>query len=260
MTNLLIQAPQLPHYEYTPPRKRSTDNSRCTNVCPQCGFSKHQCARICMDCKAVNNRPPEIKEVFFIDGNPCRKLPATKGVYAYVDAHLYDYVMQWRWGAMRSTKEHPWYLFFKLTLDGKKQLVGLHHLVMGVPPAFMLDHKNGNTLDNRARNLRPCTLQNNGFNRKKHRNNTSGYMGVCWHRQSKAWRGSVTYQNKRYYVGRHSTDKAYVAWLRDMLAAKLFGEFATFNFPEKANAWILEMAQSGHQVISSTQGHPCAIR
>lgn len=52
----------------------------------------------------------------------------------------------------------------------------LHRYVYGKD--IMLDHINGNTMDNRKSNLRPCNHQQNCMNRKQRTDNTSGVTGV----------------------------------------------------------------------------------
>lgn len=52
----------------------------------------------------------------------------------------------------------------------------LHRFIMNC--ASMLDHKNGNTLDNRKYNLRECTYRQNSINRKIRTDNKTGYTGV----------------------------------------------------------------------------------
>lgn len=46
------------------------------------------------------------------------------------------------------------------------------------PGDLLIDHVNGDRLDNRISNLRLATVSQNGFNRKIGKNNTSGYKGV----------------------------------------------------------------------------------
>jgi len=54
----------------------------------------------------------------------------------------------------------------------------LHRLIMNPPANIQIDHKNLNKLDNRRCNLRICTHSQNGMNRGKQKNNTTGFKGI----------------------------------------------------------------------------------
>ena len=55
------------------------------------------------------------------------------------------------------------------------------------PQDKVIDHINGNKLDNNITNLRLATRSQNGANRKQQVNNTSGYRGVHWSKESRVW-------------------------------------------------------------------------
>lgn len=65
-------------------------------------------------------------------------------------------------------------------IDGKFKWkhVYLHRLIMSAGKGQYVDHKNGDTLDNRKENLRICTNQQNCFNQKIRKNNKTGVKGV----------------------------------------------------------------------------------
>lgn len=52
----------------------------------------------------------------------------------------------------------------------------------------LIDHINGDKLDNRILNLRVCNKQENSCNAKISSMNTSGIKGVTWHKISNKWR------------------------------------------------------------------------
>ena len=83
--------------------------------------------------------------------------------------------------AMRSSKE------------GK---IRLHRAILNAPENMVIDHLNGNRLDNRISNLRICTQKDNSLNRK----NVKGY---CFDKSKNKW--IVRYRNKFY--GRYDTEE-----------------------------------------------------
>ena len=92
---------------------------------------------------------------------------------------------------------------------------------------LVVDHKNGNSLDNRICNLRVCSPEENNFNRKP--KGKSKYVGVSKHSDGRGYNTYVTKQGKRYSAG-YFTDEVKAAKARDALAVSLFGEFARLNF------------------------------
>ena len=76
------------------------------------------------------------------------------------------------------------------------QIVRLHRLVTQAKEGEIVDHLNGNKLDNRLSNLRICTHKENNQNRK----NTKGYT---WDKSRNKW--TVRYRNKFY--GRYDTEE-----------------------------------------------------
>ena len=129
-------------------------------------------------------------------------------------------------------KNHKWSLInagYAFTRIGKKA-IGLSSLVLGVHATrqYVVDHKDGNTLNNRKNNLRQCTTQENFFNQKLRSNNVSGFKGVHWDKQLGKWRARI----KVNYIGKHlgcfvNKEDAAVAY--NNAALKNYGEFARLN-------------------------------
>ena len=88
------------------------------------------------------------------------------------------------------------------------------------------DHKNRNPLDNRKENLRYATAQENARNRTRQRNNTSGFIGVSWHKQINKWCARIKVNGHSIHIGSYDNkDDAIIARLN--AEVKYFGtEFA----------------------------------
>lgn len=114
---------------------------------------------------------------------------------------------------------------------GGRQPELLHRIilarVLGRPlvKGEVVDHINGNGLDNRRDNLRLATPSQNQWNSKKHIDNTSGYKGVRLSKSTMRWEAKITFQGKFYYLGLFATpEEAYTAYC--VKAQELFGKFA----------------------------------
>jgi len=68
------------------------------------------------------------------------------------------------------------------------------------PP--LVDHIDGNPLNNLIENLREATSAQNQHNRKKPKTNTSGIKNVSWHKTTKKWEVRIGVDNQRLYLGK----------------------------------------------------------
>ena len=111
----------------------------------------------------------------------------------------------------------------------------MHRLVCDSADKPFIDHKNGQRLDNRRANLRPCTHRENMGNRRKGRENTSSqYIGVTWHKQAEKWLAICAGQSLGNFE-----NEVDAAIIRDEVALERYGEFAKLNFPEGPPAnWV----------------------
>ena len=96
------------------------------------------------------------------------------------------------------------------------------------PKGLVVDHINGNTLDNRRSNLRVCTQSQNLMNSKKPSNNKSGFKGISWHKSSKSWQVYIT-ANKKRIIGGYFKCRLLASLKREELTRKHHGRFANFG-------------------------------
>lgn len=162
----------------------------------------------------------------------------TQGQVALVDDEDYEWLSQHKWYARWSRHTSSFYaLRGVLKNEGERgKSIYMVREILGFKQGdnHQSDHRNHNTLDNQRHNLRGCTHQQNMQNRRKHRTwagkkCSSEYIGVFWCKVGKIWKSQITFNNKRFYLGRFQSEiKA--AKIYDIKAQELFGEYANLNF------------------------------
>src|ERR1017187_6539686 len=113
------------------------------------------------------------------------RIPLTQGKFALIDDRDYWLVRQFTWCAQKTGRN--WYARASVS---HTQCISMHRLLAGFPP-FSLDHKNGNGLDNRRRNLRPATSSEQAMNRRLRNDNKTGFTGVYWHKRDGVWHAQI---------------------------------------------------------------------
>ena len=147
----------------------------------------------------------------------------TRGYVALVDDEDYEKLSKHKWRS--APRGNRCYAFRTVGPRNAQATILLHRVIMGAPDGLVVDHINGNTLDNRKENLRLCTTAQNGFNQGFQKNNTSGYKGVSYCKDTGKWQARITAEGKKYKLGRfHTPKEAYDAYC--IAAKQLHGEFA----------------------------------
>lgn len=117
--------------------------------------------------------------------------------------------------------------------DGTKRKLKLHRLLTNAPKGRVVDHINGNASDNRQSNLRIASQHHNSFNSKMHKNNTTGFKGVCFDKKEGRYMAYIhprRFKFLGYFDSPIDAAKAY-----DKAAKYYFGDFARLNFREEAS-------------------------
>ncbi len=172
------------------------------------------------------------------------RLPLPNGLSFIVDAADADAVAGFSWhtkghsrGDKRGTYVHR---TVRLTpgRKGKKTAIALHRWLVGAQPGQVVDHINGDTLDNRRQNLRLTDARGNSTNIvSSKRQKLGGFKGVSWNPRAKKWQASIcggeiksNGKRRQLYLGVF-TDPVIAAKAYDAAALRHFGEFACLNFP-----------------------------
>jgi len=164
-------------------------------------------------------------------GGGMNQVPLTRGYVALVDDVDLSWALGLRWRALvQGNTETP---RVYAVGDARRMHRSIWERANGqIPMGMEIDHiepgQHGG-LDNRRLNLRLCTKAQNQANSRRGRNNTSGFKGVWFQKQTRRWRADVMVGGKKQHVGYFDTPEA-AAMAYDYAAVRAFGDHARVNF------------------------------
>lgn len=149
----------------------------------------------------------------------------SQGQSAIVDRDDFEILSKTNWYAHWSPSSKSFYAVRKSPRNGGQgKMVWMHREIMGLAfgDILLVDHINGDSLDNRKANLRFANKAENGRNRKP----TGKVKGVTFNRNKK-WVAQITVNRKNIYLGSYTSQElAHEAYKE--AAARLHGDFASF--------------------------------
>ena len=152
-----------------------------------------------------------------------RFIALTRGKVAIVDKEDYERLSQYKWYASESKGR-----FYACRKN--KRAVYMHREIMRAAKGMVVDHIDGNGLNNRRSNLRVCRVCENIRNRRG-AGGRSRYKGVSFVKHLKKWKAEITCGGRRRHLGCFE-EEIEAARAYDGKARELFGEFAYVNLPE----------------------------
>lgn len=146
-------------------------------------------------------------------------------IKTYIDKEDVYKISKYTWLANYDKKKNNYYIKSSIRINNKQKVIRLSNLILNNTVKYIncdspvVDHINGNTLDNRKINLRICSQRENSYHNKR---NTSGMRGVTWHKIAKKWQVKIC-KNKKCIFSKlfSSFDEAKNA--RIMFEKKVFG-------------------------------------
>ena len=155
-----------------------------------------------------------------------KEIPLTRGQFAIVDDEDYIWLNQWKWCAIK--REYTWYAERRELKSISGKILRMHRVIIGARAGELVDHINGNGLDNRRTNIRICTHSQNLMNSSNKKNCSSKFKGVYWHKKGRKWAAQIQMRGSYKYLGLFSSEiDAAIAY--NNAAIENFGEFARLN-------------------------------
>ena len=164
-----------------------------------------------------------------------RLIYLTQDMVARVDAEDWLWLCRhsWHFGG----EEQPYARRTKKQ-SGVSKTTFMHREIMRAPPGMVVNHRDGDTLNNTRRNLNVCTVRENGTIYKVKRGRF-GAIGVDLRggvREAvegrKDYRTRIVFKGVQRFVGHYGTlEEATRAY--DYASVKLFGIYAPTNYPKE---------------------------
>lgn len=136
-----------------------------------------------------------------------KSIPLTQGLFAIVDDCDYEELIKHKWrvcvdGHMKYAIAH-----YKNSF-GIDTTIRMHREILKLKDSDInVDHIDRNGLNNVKSNLRTCNKSENGCNRPKQKNNTSGYKGVSYDKSKGKYVSRIQKNGIEIYLGLYDTAK-----------------------------------------------------
>jgi hypothetical protein len=154
-------------------------------------------------------------------------IPLSKGQFAKVDDEDFEELSQYNWSmsngyARRRIKNKENLPYEHIVME--KQIIKTGY----IPHVKVIDHINGDPLDNRRSNLRLVSPSVNSLNRKHKPNPKSGYPGVKWNPVDKSWQALIKFKREVVWF-KQGKDAALLARLRAEKRAEIIQKESAFT-------------------------------
>jgi hypothetical protein len=164
---------------------------------------------------------------------------------ALVDDSDYVMVSAFKWRPYKHKKNHTVYARTdRNDVAGVRRCLLMHRLILGIyDRSILVDHRDGDGLNNQRFNIRSCTSRQN----VQHRLvvvSRSGFLGVTFDgsvKRSKPWKATIGYLGRYTNLGRYSSpQEAALAYNKG--ASLICGEFASLNWVSDVDNPVIKVA------------------
>lgn len=147
-------------------------------------------------------KPQKTNEII-IDGDVAQ-IKMAHGLVALIDKNDVGLVQAYNWHA-HTIKGSNYVRCHGGMQDGRPLKIYLHRLLLNPSGGQVIDHVDGDGLNNQRSNLRTATVGQNSKNRRLNKNNSSGFKGVHWNKQRGKWQAQIKVNYEMVYLGLHET-------------------------------------------------------
>lgn len=155
-----------------------------------------------------------------------KEIKLTDKITALIDDRDFQWLSNYKWRISSYG-----YAIKDIFKNGKYiKKIFMHRLIIGARKRDIVDHIDGNPLNNQRGNLRIVTHPQSMRNRGKKKSSRGKYKGVYYIKKQKSWKTTIGKIQISGFRTEHQAALAYDLWAADM-----YGEFARLNF-QRANS------------------------
>jgi len=150
-----------------------------------------------------------------------------EGKFAEVSDSMYEFLNQFEWGCSQRYPDRV-----VRGANGAWTVERMHHLIAGYPlKGFVVDHVDGDTLNNQIENLKIVTARQNPQNPQNyHLYNSGRLVGPTYDKLAKKWKARITIVGKTFHLGDFETEQlAHEAYLEALVHFRQFGVKLTLD-------------------------------
>jgi hypothetical protein len=172
--------------------------------------------------------------------NMTQTIPLTQGQVALVDDDDFGWLSKFRWYAHWAPSTQSFYAerHIPTGLTSPSQRTLLMHRVIWehhngpIPVGLTTDHIDRTSLNDRRSNLRLATRSQQKQNQGLYGNNTSGFRGVHFLKNSDKWTAYITIDKERIHLGTYASPADAARAYDEAALAYYDPTFAQLNFPQ----------------------------
>lgn len=142
----------------------------------------------------------------------------TRGFESSIDASDVPLVAGYHWSVQIGARGHA----YAYRIEGGKH-IAMHRVIAGAGKGQMVDHIDGDGLNNQRSNIRLCNMTQNMANKAVERRNKLGLKGVS--QSYKKYRAKINNAGHGIYLGTYATPEEAAAAYKGA-ARVLWGDFA----------------------------------